>query len=103
MKCRICNCTEMRACRGGCSWVVVNSDVRNVGAPKEVDVCTRCVPREIRRALEDFPTVDTCSALRGQTCRATLRLKTLERTGRNWYATFPCRTHGHVRVRIETR
>lgn len=29
-KCRVCGCTEMRACPGGCSWAAPN-------------LCSRCV------------------------------------------------------------
>ena len=34
--CMGCGCTELRACPGGCSWAVLDSE-RNVG------LCTRCV------------------------------------------------------------
>ena len=31
-RCRVCGCTQMRACPGGCWWV-------------DMDLCSRCAPR----------------------------------------------------------
>jgi hypothetical protein len=37
--CRICGCTEFRACHGGCAWV-------------EVDLCSACEPFVQRAFIE---------------------------------------------------
>jgi hypothetical protein len=41
-RCRVCGCTERRACEGGCAW-----------ATPEQDLCTSCAydPRQLELAL----------------------------------------------------
>lgn len=38
MKCRVCGCTDDRACEGGCSWV-------------EARLCSQCKPKEDAAAI----------------------------------------------------
>lgn len=44
MKCRVCKCTQERACDNGCGW-----------APKRGDLCTNCAA--IVEALRDYAQV----------------------------------------------
>lgn len=39
LKCRVCGCTEVNGCDGGCSWVI-DADLNS-----ELDLCSRCVGR----------------------------------------------------------
>jgi hypothetical protein len=39
MKCRVCGCTEDRACDGGCSWT---PSATASAAAKEIDLCSTC-------------------------------------------------------------
>jgi hypothetical protein len=42
--CRVCGCTEDRACPGGCAWAG-DAELRAAGLePMDGDVCTACVP-----------------------------------------------------------
>lgn len=50
--CRLCGCTQHRACPGGCSWV-------------EADLCSACAPRAAAIDQARFTWQDVCDLLHG--------------------------------------
>ena len=41
--CRICGCTDSRACEGGCGWVIMFG--------KQTDICTKCITDEVPKCI----------------------------------------------------
>lgn len=79
-RCRVCKCTDDRACAGGCYWVVVESSSRplcstcagTIGDVAEVLVRVAGEPRARRRATLSIAAIKRCKQ-RAQHLRAPQR------------------------------
>lgn len=42
--CQICDCTDDKACEGGCGWVIMFG--------KQIEICTKCITDRIPECLD---------------------------------------------------
>lgn len=42
--CRICGCTDSKACEGGCGWVIMFG--------KQTEICTKCFTDEVPECID---------------------------------------------------